>query len=398
MRSARLGILALFLAIAPAGGASAAFGAWEDGDANLFIGNLSYHWASQIARAANEWNDETNFTFDIKGNGLGACDRYDSGVLLRGDEHVMTNGVEFNDTMCGMEKFPPGVLAVTQFIVADGFIQVAGIVFNNEDWKWDVYHGPVGDHTIDFHRVAVHELGHFLGLEHTDAVSIMQPFVSDEIEDIQPFDVETVNGIYGPDGAPAGAGDPPPAPQSCQVMQLKASAKLCKAQLGCQAKHAKDPSRDADGAKRDACASAAEADFVAAWDAAVAAGVGGCGSTQPGGDVVPMVTAASDGAIAAIGDGEVTNTLDTGLRAKLLKKASALCGENFNAWKKEAQVPNIDKLATALARSRAHFVEAGGNAISKATGRGVSYDGAELNLVADGLETLANDVGAVTGD
>ena len=403
MRSVRIGILGLFLAVAPAGSAFAQLGVWEDGDTNLFVGDLGYWWASQVARSANEWNKETNFTFEIKGNGLGACDRYDSGVLLRGDEHTLTNGVEFNDTMCGMEDFDPFVLAVCQFITVDGFMQQAGLVFNDEHWSWAVYTGPLGDDTMDFHRVAVHELGHFLGLDHSEAVSIMQPIISDDIEDIQPADVAAVNALYGPDGTPIGAA-PAPAPvlspqTACQVKQLKAGAKLCKAELACEAKLAKDPASDPSGAKRDACAAKAQAAFVAAWDAQVAAtaAAGGCHNDEVGADVAPLVLEASAGAIGLIGSGDAANPTDRALRTKLMKKAGALCSESFGAWKKHAIVPDTTKLANGLAKARGRFVAVAGSAIATASSQGVSYDGANSDLIADEVESLSNDLGVVTG-
>lgn len=403
-RSVRVGLLGLLLSIAPGGAAFGVDGTWEKGEANLFIGNLDYWWASEVSRAAKGWNNKTNFTFDIRGNGLGACDRYDSGVLLRGDEHTLTNGVEFNDTMCGMEEFPPGVLAVCQSISADGHVQKAGLVFNDEDWDWDVYHGPVGETTIDFHRVAVHELGHFLGLSHNEsAVSIMAPFISDEIEEIQPADIASVNALYGPDGMPV-SGAPAPAPvmspqAACQVKQIKAGAKLCKAELACEAKRAKDPAGDPTGAARDACASKAQATFVGAWDGAVAAtaAAGGCYDQQAGADVAPVVRAASGEAIDLIGSGDASNPTDRALRTKLMKKAGALCGESFSAWRKHAVAPDTTKLSNSLAKARGRFVGVASGAIANATSQGVSYDGANSDLIADEIETLSNEVGLATG-
>jgi hypothetical protein len=397
MRSMRAMVLGVLIAAAPAGAAFAQ-AAWPEPEANLFVGNLDYWWASQIARAANEWNKATDFTFKIKGNDFEACDKYDSGVLLRPDEQQLTNGVEFNDVMCFMEEFPPGVLAVDMEIIGFNGMLQKGLIFN-DFYSWDVFHGPNGDTTFDFHRVAVHELGHFLGLPHNETdVSIMNPIVSDEIEDIQPADIANANGLY------AVAPDPEPEPivdplVACQVSQLRAAAQLCKAELGCQAKHAKDPARDASGDRRDACVAAAESTFAAAWDAAVAAGAaaGGCHAQGAGLDVTPAVGAATAGAIGLIGDGDASNPDDRALRTKLLKKASALCGGAVNAWKKNAVAESPTKLANGLARSRANFASAAAKAVANARAKGVSYDGANEQLIADELESLASDLGGMTG-
>ena len=398
-------LLGAAVALAPAGaalaqeGGSGSIGVWEKGSANLFVGNLSTFWRSEMTRSAKSWNDKTNFEFKIRGENYEACDKYDSGVLLRPDEQTLLNGVEFSDQMCGLEDFEPGTLAVCHFITVEGFLEQTGIVFN-EFYNWDVFHGPNGDDTFDFHRVSVHELGHFLGLDHNDdAPSIMSTFVTNNIDEIQPADVASVNGLYIPGGIVIPEPEEPePAPVvTCQSAQLRAASQLCKAELGCQAKHAKDPARDAGGSQREACVAAAEDAFTAAWDAAVAAGAGACNATGPAVDVAPLVGSATAGAIGLIGAGDTANADDRALRTKLLKKASAMCGSAVGAWKKNAAVPNETKLANTLTRARAAFASAATKAVANARAKGVSYDGANEQLIADELESLANDLGGMTG-
>ena len=398
MRSVRAVILGVVMAAAPAGAAFAQ-AVWPKPEANIFVGNLDYWWASQIARAANEWNKETDFTFKIKGNDYEACDKYDSGVLLRPDEQQLTNGVEFSDTMCFMQDFPFGVLAVDQEIIGFNGMLQKGLVFNDAI-TWDVFHGPNDFPRFDFHRVAVHELGHFLGLPHNETdVSIMNPIVSDEVEDIQPADIVSANGLYAPAAPEPEVPEEPDPLVACETSQLGAASRLCKAELQCQAKHAKDPARDAGGSKRDGCVAAAASAFGAAWDAAVAAGAtaGGCHAQDPGIDVAPLVGAATAGAIGLIGEGNTSSADDRALRAKLLKKASAMCGSALDAWKKDAVAPNPTKLANTLARSRAGFASAATKAVANARAKGVSYDGANEQLIADELESLASDLGGMTG-
>lgn len=398
MRRSIPAILAAAL-LASLPGAALAQATWPKPEARLYIGNLNYWWGSQIKRAADEWSDATVFDFNVKGDDNPACDKYDSGVLLRPEQMQLLNGVEFGDEMCFLEQFPEHVLAVCVEITGptNGMLQ-KGLIFN-EDYNWKVFHGPNGDTTFDFHRVAVHELGHFLGLGHNESeASIMAPIVSDEIEDIQPADVDAANGAYTDTAEEAEEAEADPL-VTCEVRQLAAASKLCKRQLRCQARYAKDPAVDPDARVRDGCMEEARGRFAAAWDAAVADGevAGGCFAQDPGIDVAPMVGASTAGAIGLIGEGDPANEADLALRTKLLKRSGALCKKAVRAWKKDAVVSDEAKLATRLARSRARFAESAAGAVARAASKGVRYDGADGQLIADELESLASDLGTMTG-
>ena len=78
------------------------------------------------------------------------------------------------------------------FIITD-----ADILFNSSE-AWDVYSGSLRfDGDSEFERVALHELGHALGLNHSSANSaIMRAFVSDT-DSLQSDDIAGIASIYG---------------------------------------------------------------------------------------------------------------------------------------------------------------------------------------------------------
>ena len=390
LRTARLLVLSLLFAPGAAQG-YAAFSQWEDGDTNLYVGNVSAWWASNVAQAAREWEHETAFDFHVKGNGLPACDRFESNIRLPADEQMLMNGVEFSDKLCGDDPLPEGVLAVVQAIGDDeGFLDRVGLIFN-EDYSWNRYSGPVWSTEIDFYRVALHELGHFMGLDHeTENAAIMQPIIGD-LDSLQPDDIAGANSLY--------AAQPEAAPELtpvalCRAAQLKAASKLCKRQLACDAKRAKS----LDAGKREACVAAAEAGFAASWDAAVAAGAGdgGCHEASAGTSMAPLVTGAAQAAMLEVGAGDPSDPGDRALRAKLLKQAASLCASDLGAWRKDVRRSNSAALTRALDKARGRFVSRGTKAIDKAETRGVRYDGAHPEQVSDPLELMANEVGAAT--
>ena len=90
------------------------------------------------------------------------------------------NGANFATTACG-QAFGSTTLAITMynFTSAKRFTHV-GTVFNANK-PFNVYNGPLSRGVYDFRRVAVHELGHGLGLAHETKPgipAIMEPVIS----------------------------------------------------------------------------------------------------------------------------------------------------------------------------------------------------------------------------
>jgi hypothetical protein len=394
-RALRLAALALLAAPGAAGAYSFIGLGWEEGSAGIAVGRLSTFWAMTARLAADEWSDETAFEFHVYSWDQGACHRpfWDAD-----GPNTLRHGIEFGDKTCGDEPLDLGILAVTELTFDDaGFFEHAGITFNDA-WSWAVYDGPWRNDEAEFRRVALHELGHYLGLGHEDSVpSIMATFAGD-VDDLTADDIAGANALYDP--AP-----PPALPQRnaavrCRQDQLRAAGRLCRKQLRCGSRYAKDEATDAGGVERDACVARAEAAFVARWDAAVAATAAAgeaCMDESAGASVAPLVSAAALGVESDLGPGDASNPDSRALRAELLREASGLCADDLAAWRRDAAAPDPVRLAADLAEARADFVADASAAITDAASDGVAYDGVALDAVAGSVETLANDLGTATG-
>lgn len=112
------------------------------------------------------------------------------------------NSAFFSDTVYG-KAFGSRVLAVTLISSRGAIVSETDVLFNNHE-TWDSYSGPLQT-TRDFHRVALHEFGHVLGLDHPDdagqhVVAIMNSVVS-ELDTLAADDISGAQSIYnsGPD-------------------------------------------------------------------------------------------------------------------------------------------------------------------------------------------------------
>jgi Matrixin len=126
-------------------------------------------------------------------------------ILTPSDEDANTS-VLMNDTLYGMQ-FGNGVLAVTLVTPRNGRMIEADVVFNSSI-NWNSYSGALhADGSMDFHRVALHEFGHVLGLGHPNTanppqhVSAIMNSIISYIDSLQADDIDGAHSIYdsGPD-------------------------------------------------------------------------------------------------------------------------------------------------------------------------------------------------------
>jgi hypothetical protein len=128
------------------------------------------------------------------------------------------NNVFFSSSIYG-RAFGSSTLAVTTnwYYVSSRARIEADVIFNTA-WSWNSYSGPLrpssgGGTLIDFHRVALHEFGHVLGLDHPDqngqSVAAIMNSVISNTDRLQSDDTGGVGALYGA-GTPSPSSPPSP--------------------------------------------------------------------------------------------------------------------------------------------------------------------------------------------
>jgi hypothetical protein len=147
-------------------------------------------WNATFEDAMAQWSDDTIFNYrTVRNQFRNPCNSPSAFPPAR-------NGVNMSSTECG-DSWGSGVLAVAVIYSSGGERIQAGVLFNS-NYSWAAYSGPLQPSVPDFRRVAVHELGHALGLGHEDIKPAIMGTYIGAIENPTVDDIAGVQALYGP--------------------------------------------------------------------------------------------------------------------------------------------------------------------------------------------------------
>ena len=213
MKTLRLTLAGLLFALvltAPSAGFELTGFEWLGATTVMYVGDLratnsyrcsqSYPWcaiSSYEAANGKTWDEEfehqmgawtyfTSFEFRIVRSHHDPCTFNDG-----------KNGVAFSYDVCG-QGFGYATLAVAWTRMEPTYpYSLESNVFFNDQLVWDIYSGPLKTDVEDFQRVALHELGHVIGLDHEDDVPAIMGTRAGTIENVQADDIAGVCALYG---------------------------------------------------------------------------------------------------------------------------------------------------------------------------------------------------------
>jgi hypothetical protein len=171
---------------------------WPDGEVVMVLQLDDTRAPEQLSDGSASWNAVARRALAMWNTALPSIQFTPATAPGRADGNER-NEAFFSDNVYG-HRFGANVLAITTtWHIGDE--RVEGDTIFNAALPWDSYRGDLRSDTIDLQRVAVHEFGHTVGLDHPDQAkqvhpAIMNSLVSD-LDWLAEDDIAGAQALYG---------------------------------------------------------------------------------------------------------------------------------------------------------------------------------------------------------
>ncbi len=175
---------------------------WPPGSVNMQIklptpssplmdGSTSY--STPILAAVQSWNSQIGVVQLVA-------------QIMPGEVYSSGNGINeiVIDTKADDEEFSANTLALT-LSYRQGNVRKEGDIVFNKAYTWDSYRGGLRNSPEDMQRVAIHELGHVLGLLHPDEATppqLVSAIMNSNVSNIETPRTDDISGMRSLYGAP----------------------------------------------------------------------------------------------------------------------------------------------------------------------------------------------------